>query len=225
MSLLGKVGISRIYRQLSRDLSAVLLVAAEVPLIDSELTLLLLLPAAVWVIAVFAGAFNRMIDRRNPVSALVRNIDLGPVSSAPRPPEWATRFVGDRLPRVNILLLPGAVVTAVAGAVTPVFVAGAVAVGLAALVGGVVAVTWLRGRGTGQSPLLPAVQRWLDRDRPEVALYFAGPAKDVYQANMWLAPIEALGRRAVVLLRSKRRSTSWPTPDCRWSAYLSHRTS
>ncbi|GIJ09595.1 CDP-glycerol glycerophosphotransferase family protein [Micromonospora andamanensis] len=203
VSLLGKVGISRVYRQLSRDLSAVLLVAAEVPLIDSELTLLLLLPAAVWVIAVFAGAFNRMIDRRNPISAQVRNIELGPVSLAPRPPEWATRFVGDRLPRVNILLLPGAVVTAVAGAVTPVFVAGAVAVGLAALVGGVVAVTWLRGRGTGQSPLLPAVQRWLDRDRPEVALYFAGPAKDVYQANMWLAPIEALGRRAVVLMRSK----------------------
>ncbi|NGM11441.1 hypothetical protein ENC19_01465 [Verrucosispora sp. CWR15] len=203
VNLLGKVGISRIYRQLSRDLSAVLLVAAEVPLIDQELTLLLLLPAAVWVIAVFAGAFNRMIDRRNPLSALVRNIDLGPVSAAPRPPEWATRFVGDRLPRVNVLLLPGAVVTAAASEPAPVFVAGAVAVGLAALVGGVVMVTWLRGRGAGQSPLLPAVQRWLDRDRPEVALYFAGPAKDVYQANMWLAPIEALGRPAVVLMRSK----------------------
>ncbi|MGC5053972.1 CDP-glycerol glycerophosphotransferase family protein [Micromonospora sp. DT48] len=203
MTLLQKVGINRAYRQLARDLSVVLLLAAEVPLAGSELTLLLLLPAAVWVIAVFAGAFNRMIDRRNPLSALVRNIDLGPMSSAPRPPQWASRVAGDRLPWVNALLIPGAVVAAVAGELAPVYLTGAVAVGLAALVGGVVAVTWLRGRGMGQSPLLPAVQRWLDRDRPEVALYFAGPAKDVYQANMWLAPIEALGRPAVVLMRSK----------------------
>ena len=47
------------------------------------------------------------------------------------------------------------------------------------------------------------MQRWLDSYRPEVALYFAGPAKDVYQANMWLAPTEALDQRAVVLMRSR----------------------
>ena len=51
--------------------------------------------------------------------------------------------------------------------------------------------------------MLPVVQRWLDGYRPEVALYFAGPAKDVYQANMWLAPTEALHQRAVVLMRSR----------------------
>jgi hypothetical protein len=50
---------------------------------------------------------------------------------------------------------------------------------------------------------MPAVQRWLDAYRPEVALYFAGPAKDVYQANMWLAPTEALRQRSVVLMRSR----------------------
>ena len=72
-----------------------------------------------------------------------------------------------------------------------------------ALIGAVVAVTWLRGRGTGKSPVLPVLQRWLDGYRPEVVLYFAGPAKDVYQANMWLAPTEALDQRAVVLMRSK----------------------
>ncbi|MDG4798733.1 CDP-glycerol glycerophosphotransferase family protein [Micromonospora sp. WMMD1082] len=202
-TLLQKVGINRVYRQLSRDLSVVLLVVAEVPLAGREPTLLLLLPAAVWVIAVFAGAFNRMIDRRNPLSVLVRNIDLGPMAAAPRPPQWAADVAGDRLPWSNVLLIPAAVVAAVAGEVAPVYVAGVVAVGLAAVVGGIVTLTWLRGRGSGQSPQLPALQRWLDGDRPEVALYFAGPAKDVYQANMWLAPIEALGRRAVVLMRSK----------------------
>ncbi|MFF0719958.1 CDP-glycerol glycerophosphotransferase family protein [Micromonospora sp. NPDC003816] len=202
-TLLQKVGINRVYRQLGRDLSVVVLVASQVSLTGTELTLLLLLPAAVWLVAVFAGAFNRMIDRRNPVSALVRNIDLGRMRSAPRPPEWASEVAGDRLPWANVLLIPAAVVAVVADDVTPVFVAGLVAVGLAGVVGGIVAFTWLRGRGTGQSPQLPAVQNWLNSYRPEVALYFAGPAKDVYQANMWLAPIEALGRRGVVLMRSR----------------------
>ncbi|RFS46922.1 CDP-glycerol glycerophosphotransferase family protein [Micromonospora craniellae] len=203
VTLLEKVGVSLVYRQLARDLSVVLLVAAHVPVTGVELTLLLLLPAVVWLIAVFAGAFNRMIDRRTADSALVRNIDLGRKRSAPRPPGWVAEAVGDRLPWTNVLLVPAAVVAVVASDVMPVFVAGAVAVGLAGVIGGIVAFTWLRGRGAGQSSPLPAVQQWLNSYRPEVALYFAGPAKDVYQANMWLAPIEAVGRHAVVLMRNR----------------------
>ncbi|MFJ6197825.1 CDP-glycerol glycerophosphotransferase family protein [Micromonospora sp. NPDC092111] len=202
-TLLEKVGLNRGYRQLSRDLATVLLVAATVPLTGVELTWLLLLPAAVWVIAVFAGALNTMIDRRNPVSALVRNIELGPVRSAPRPPEWISNLAGVQLAVLNVLLIPAAVVAAVRAEPAPILAVAALAAGLAALVGVVVALTWLRGRGTGNSPLLPVLQRWLDSYRPEVALYFAGPAKDVYQANMWLAPTEAVDQRAVVLLRSK----------------------
>ncbi|WBB69890.1 CDP-glycerol glycerophosphotransferase family protein [Micromonospora sp. WMMD812] len=201
--LLEKVGLHRSYRQLTRDLAAVLLVAAEVPLSGVELTLLLVLPAAVWVISVFSGALSTMIDRRNPLSALVRNIDLGPLKSAPRPPAWAQAVAGDRMPLLNILLVPAAVAAAVQDDVTPFLVAGAVALGVTAVIGAVIVLTWLRGRGSGQGPLLPAVQRWLDTYRPEVALYFAGPAKDVYQANMWLAPTEALDQRAVVLMRSR----------------------
>ncbi|MER5455125.1 CDP-glycerol glycerophosphotransferase family protein [Micromonospora sp. NPDC002389] len=203
VTLLEKVGVSLVYRQLARDLSVVLLVAAHVPVTGVELTLLLLLPAAVWLIAVFAGAFNRMIDRRTADSALVRNIDLGRKRSAPRPPGWVAEAAGDRLPWTNVLLVPAAVVAVVAADVMPVFLAGAVAVGLAGVIGGIVAFTWLRGRGAGQSSPLPAVQQWLNSYRPEVALYFAGPAKDVYQANMWLAPIEAVGRHAVVLMRNR----------------------
>ncbi|MEV5766155.1 CDP-glycerol glycerophosphotransferase family protein [Micromonospora sp. NPDC052213] len=202
-NLLVKVGLNRPYRQLARDLSVTLLVVANVNLSSGQLTVLLLLPAAVWVIAIFAGALTEMIDRRNPASALVRNIELGPLRSAPRPPEWVGRVTGDQLALVNVALVPAAVAAVVAEDVVPVFAVGAFTVAAAALVGGIVALTWLRGRGMGQSPLLPAVQRWLDSYRPEVALYFAGPAKDVYQANMWLAPTEALDQRGVVLLRSK----------------------
>ncbi|MEH1101443.1 CDP-glycerol glycerophosphotransferase family protein [Micromonospora sp. CPCC 205561] len=202
-TLLEKVGLRGDYRQLARDLAIVLLVVATVRPGAAELSLILLLPSAVWLISVFAGALATMIERRNPQSALVRNIELGPMRAAPRPPEWASWLAGDRLALVNVVLAPAAVFAAVLDNPAPVLGAGVVAVLAAALVGGLVALTWLRGRGMGQSPLLPAVQRWLDGYRPEVALYFAGPAKDVYQANMWLAPTEALDQRAVVLLRSK----------------------
>ncbi|WSG30083.1 CDP-glycerol glycerophosphotransferase family protein [Micromonospora ureilytica] len=201
--LLEKVGLHWSYRQLTRDLAAVLLVVAEVRLSGGELTLLLVLPAAVWVVSVFAGAFSTMIERRNPLSAMVRNIELGPLSSSPQPPAWAAAVAGDRMPLLNLLLVPAGVAAAVQHDATPFFVAGAVAVVATGLVGAIIALTWLRGRGAGQGPLLPAVQRWLDNYRPEVGLYFAGPAKDVYQANMWLAPTEALQQRAVVLMRSR----------------------
>ncbi|WP_435209337.1 CDP-glycerol glycerophosphotransferase family protein [Micromonospora sp. bgisy143] len=202
-ALLEKVGLTWAYRQLTRDLSAVLLVAAQVALDGVELSLLLILPAAVWVVSVFAGALSTMIDRRNPQSALVRNIELGPLRSAPRPPAWAAAVAGERMPLLNLLLVPAAVVAAVRHETTPYFIAAAVTVAATGVVGAIIALTWLRGRGSGQGPLLPAVQRWLDTYRPEVALYFAGPAKDVYQANMWLAPTEALNQRAVVLMRSR----------------------
>ncbi|GIJ77696.1 CDP-Glycerol:Poly(glycerophosphate) glycerophosphotransferase [Micromonospora phaseoli] len=197
-TLMEKAGLGLGYRQLARDVSVVLLVVAQVPLAGGELTLLLLLPATVWLIAVFAGAFRRIIDRRDG-GVLLRNVDLGQLP-APGLPSWAGGLTGDRLPWVNVLLVPAAVTAAVAGEVAPVYLAGAVAIGLAALVGGTVALTWLRGRGRGTR--LPAVQRWLDGYCPEVALYFAGPAKDAYQANMWLTPTEALDRRAVVFLRN-----------------------
>ncbi|MBQ0901417.1 CDP-glycerol glycerophosphotransferase family protein [Micromonospora sp. U21] len=206
-TLLEKVGLRGDYRQLTRDLAVVLLVVATVRPRAAELSVILLLPAAVWLTAVLAGALKTMIDRRNPVSALVRNIDLGPIAAAPRPPEWTAWLAGDRLALINVLLAPAAVVAAVRDDATAVLIAGGVAVAAAAVVGGTVAVTWLRGRGRGQSTLLPAVQRWLDSYRPEVALYFAGPAKDVYQANMWLAPTEALEQRAVVLMRSREAFT------------------
>ncbi|MBX7268070.1 CDP-glycerol glycerophosphotransferase family protein [Micromonospora sp. Llam7] len=202
-ALMEKAGLGLGYRQLARDGSVVLLVVAQVQLVGGELTLLLLLPATVWVIAVFAGAFRRIIDRRNPGGSMVRNIDLGRLGAAPGLPRWAAALTGDRLPWVNVLLVPASVVAAVAGTVGPVHLAGALAVGLAAVVGGTVGLTWLRGRGTGHGAQLSAVQRWLDGYRPEVALYFAGPAKDAYQANMWLGPTEALDRRAVVFLRNR----------------------
>lgn len=202
-ALLGKVGLTRSYRQLTRDAASVLLVISAVRPDAVPIAWLMVLVVSVWVIAVLSRALNTMIDRRNSVPALVRNIDLASNRSAPRPPSWAADATGDRLALSNILLIPGAVAAAVTGQVAPALVTGGIAVSIAAVVGLVVAATWLRGRGAGEPTLLPKVQFWLADHQPEVALYFAGPAKDVYQANMWLAPTEALERRAVVLMRSR----------------------
>ncbi|NLU78838.1 hypothetical protein HCA58_10690 [Micromonospora sp. HNM0581] len=202
-TLLGKAGLGLGYRQLARDVSVVLLVVAQVTPTGGALTLLLLLPTLVWVIAVFAGAFERIIDRRSPGGSMVRNIDLGRLGGGPQLPRWAVALSGDRLPWVNALLVPAAVAAALAGTVTPVHLAGVIAVGSAAVVGAMLAWIWLQGRGTGHGHRLSAVQRWLDSYRPEVALYFAGPGKDIYQANMWLAPIEAVDRPTVVFLRNR----------------------
>ncbi|NYT95525.1 CDP-glycerol glycerophosphotransferase family protein [Salinispora sp. H7-4] len=201
--LLTKVGLTGPYRQLTRDLASVLLVVAAVRPDSVSVAWLMVLVASVWVIAVLAGALNSIIDRRNAISVLVRNIDFGPVRLAPRPPSWAADIAGGRLTLLNIVLVPGALVAAATDDVAPVLIVAGVAVSVAAVVGLAVAATWLRGRSTGQPSPLPKVQHWLDVHQPEVALYFAGPAKDVYQANMWLAPTEALERPAVVLMRSR----------------------
>lgn len=53
----------------------------------------------------------------------------------------------------------------------------------------------LRGRSVA------AVTEALDRLRPQVILYFAASPEEVYQVDMWLAPVERLQRPAVVVLR------------------------
>ncbi|MFI7069424.1 CDP-glycerol glycerophosphotransferase family protein [Micromonospora sediminicola] len=199
--LLDKAGLGEVFRRLVRDLSVVLLVVAAVrPGVGGDVAVLLL-PAALWTVAVATSAVTKVIDGRVDPPAYTRNIDLGALSRVPVPPAWARWLAGLRLPLLNVLLVPAAVVAVAVDRVTPVVVTAAVTLVAGLVTAAVLASTALRGRGKAPGEL-PAVHDWLAREQPEVALYFAGPAKDVYQANMWLAPVEATGRRAVVLLRA-----------------------
>jgi hypothetical protein len=200
--LLEKGGLGLVWRQLTRDLSVVLLTVSAVRPGVGGTVVVILLPAALWAVAVGTGALAVLGERRASTPAYTRNIDLGGSGRVPAPPAWARRIEGDRLPLLNLLLVPAAVVAALADRVTPVVVTGLVTLAVGAVTAAVLALSWLRGRGRTPG-VLPALDAWLRRERPEVALYFAGPAKDVYQANMWLAPIEAAGHRAVVLLRAE----------------------
>ncbi|MEU3453755.1 CDP-glycerol glycerophosphotransferase family protein [Micromonospora sp. NPDC006766] len=200
--LLEKAGLGPVLRQLVRDLSVVLLIVAAVRPGAGATVAVLLLPAALWTVAVGTTALTRVAEGRAATPAFTRNIDLGALRRVPVPPTWAQRLADLRLPLLNVLLVPAAVAGALVDRVTPVVVTGLVTLAAGLVTATVLALAWLRGRG--QSPgVLPAVHEWMTRERPEVALYFAGPAKDVYQANMWLAPVEAAGRRAVVLLRAE----------------------
>ncbi|MFF4892755.1 CDP-glycerol glycerophosphotransferase family protein [Micromonospora chersina] len=200
--LLRKAGLGLVFRRLVRDLSVVLLVVSAVRPGRAGTLAVLLLPAALWTVAVGTTALARAVDGRAATPALTRNIDLGALRRAPIPPVWARRLAGLRLPLLNVLLVPAAVVAAAADRVTPVVVTGVVTLVAGLVTAAVLTLTRLPGREEAPG-VLPAVHDWLARERPEVALYFAGPAKDVYQVNMWLAPVEAAGRRAVVLLRSE----------------------
>ena len=200
--LLQKAGVGLVWRRLTRDLSVVLLIVSAVrPGVGATIAVMLL-PAGLWAVAVATTALTRIIDGRAATPAFTRNIDLGALRRVPVPPAWAHRLAGLRLPLLNVLLVPAAVVAALVDSVAPVVVTGLVTLAAGLVTGAVLALTGLRGRG-GSPGVLPAVHDWMARERPEVALYFAGPGKDVYQANMWLAPLEATGRRAVVLLRAE----------------------
>ncbi|SCG17429.1 CDP-Glycerol:Poly(glycerophosphate) glycerophosphotransferase [Micromonospora echinofusca] len=200
--LLEKAGIGQLHRHLARDLAVVLLIVTALRPGPTALVLVLLLPAVLLALALGTGVLARLGERGAAAVAFVRNIDLGGSSGAPRPPAWAVAVEGERLPLLNLLLVPAAVVAVLADEAAPVVLTAAVTLVAGALVAAVLALTWLRGRGRATSAL-PVVQSWLAREQPDLALYFAGPVKDVYQANMWLAPVEATGRRAVVLMRQE----------------------
>ncbi|MFI2711421.1 CDP-glycerol glycerophosphotransferase family protein [Micromonospora sp. NPDC018662] len=199
--LLAKAGVGATFRRLLRDLSVVLLVVAAVRPAVAGTVAVLLLPAALWTLAVLTTAVTKAIDGRVDPPAYTRNIDLGALRRVPVPPAWARGLAGLRMPLLNVLLVPAAVVAAAVDRVAPVVLTAAVTLVAGLVTAAVLALTALRGRG-GAPGVLPAVHAWLAREQPEVALYFAGPAKDVYQANMWLAPLAATGRRTVVLLRA-----------------------
>ncbi|MEV5692495.1 CDP-glycerol glycerophosphotransferase family protein [Micromonospora globbae] len=200
--LLEKAALGPVWRWLVRDLAVVLLIVSAVRPGVAGTVGALLLPAALWTVAVGTTALHRIVEGRAATPAFTRNIDLGAVRRVPVPPGWADRLAGAQMPLLNFLLLPAAVVAALVDRVSPVVVTGLVTLAAGLVTAAVLTLTFLRGRGRTPG-VLPAVEAWMTRERPEVALYFAGPAKDVYQANMWLAPVEAAGRRAVVLLRNE----------------------
>ncbi|MBV9291827.1 MAG: CDP-glycerol glycerophosphotransferase family protein, partial [Frankiales bacterium] len=137
-----------------------------------------------------------------PVST--RGVDLTGLALPPSPPEMVLTRSAERVHGVTTV---GVVAAALAVATTTPAVAfvgvGAVVVaGLAAV--GYLGWLLLSGRGClSREQLLVAVAERVSRNKPEVMLYHSGDPDTAYQANMWLATVDALPHGCVVMLRER----------------------
>jgi hypothetical protein len=61
---------------------------------------------------------------------------------------------------------------------------------------------WRDYRSGLRRQAVAATTEAVGRYEPEVILYFAGAAEELYQLRMWFAPVERLGLRTLVLVRS-----------------------
>ncbi len=59
-------------------------------------------------------------------------------------------------------------------------------------------------RAGTRGAVVTAVTDAVERLRPEVVVYFAATAEETYQPEMWLEPVERLGRPAAVIVRDHR---------------------
>ncbi|MFJ6954356.1 hypothetical protein ACISRB_23320, partial [Micromonospora aurantiaca] len=119
-TLLDKAGLGETFRRLVRDLSVVLLVVAAVRPGVAGTVAVLLLPAALWTVAVATNAVTKVIDGRVDPPAYTRNIDLGALRRVPVPPAWARLLAGLSMPLLNVVLVRAAVVASALDRVAPV---------------------------------------------------------------------------------------------------------
>nr|WP_223201137.1 hypothetical protein [Micromonospora sp. M42] len=215
--LLDKAGLGETFRQLVRDLSVVLLVVVSARPGVAGTIAVLLLPAALWTVAVATNAVTKVIDGRVDPPAYTRNIDLGALRRVPVPPAWARWLAGLNMPLLNVLLVPAAVVAAARDQVAPVVVTGLVTLAAGLVTAAVLALTALRGRGS-QPGVLPAVHDWMPGNaRGRALLRRPGQrtsTRPTCGSPRWRRPAAARWFCCAPLTRS----SSSPTPGCRSSA-------
>ncbi|GAA1008790.1 hypothetical protein Aple_063470 [Acrocarpospora pleiomorpha] len=120
------------------------------------------------------------------------------------PPETLLSWHGVRLLYVDVLPVGLTALGALAG----VDWLGALGVGAALLLmaGAVLALAWHVRRAAplaDRRRVIWAVDQRVREYRPEVLLYFSGPANAIYQASMWLPVLENIDRRAMIVLRER----------------------
>ena len=143
-----------------------------------------------------------MVAKLRRLPLVTRNLDLGDFEVPKRPPALATDPLGaDAVaPVVAALGLTismhdgGSSGYAAAGLAIAVVLALVSAVVLAVHVGTLMRAN-LRGRLTEAATIA------IEDLAPEVVVYFAATVEEIYQVQMWLDPVERLGRRSVVVLR------------------------
>jgi CDP-Glycerol:Poly(glycerophosphate) glycerophosphotransferase len=155
-------------------------------------------------LAIAAEALRVGVAKLRLLPLVTRNLDLGDFSLPKPPPAVAT----DPLGVDGIVVLVAALGLTIAmhrdgsaGIATAGLAIATVVAAMPALLLGSHVATLLRAKL--RSRLTEAATTAIEALAPEVVLYFAATADEIYQVQMWLEPIEALGRPAVVVLRSE----------------------
>ncbi|HWC34982.1 MAG TPA: CDP-glycerol glycerophosphotransferase family protein [Mycobacteriales bacterium] len=180
---------------------AVTLVAAR------NLALAAAVPATVAIAVVVAATavaqrLRELVVRMRRTPLRSRNLDLGEFRMPRRAPRLMMRPRGLEWLPVAVAATGAAVAGRDGGDAL-----GVAAIVLAALLACVpVAVLarllWRDHRTRLRERATDAISRAVGRYEPELILYFAGSAEELYQLRMWFAPVERLGLRVLIVVRS-----------------------
>ncbi|MFF3664329.1 CDP-glycerol glycerophosphotransferase family protein [Microtetraspora malaysiensis] len=199
---LGRLQLPATLRFMMREMAAVLLLARTA---GAESPWFALLAGGLflfhWMRAVQSGLATYLNRCHNLKPVDTRNLD---VSSPPAPPETLVNWRGARLLYLDAL----PVGTAAFGALTgndwlgSAGVAGALVLETAAVLA--LSVYVLRAAPLAdRRHVVATVDERVRAYRPEVLLYFSGPADSAYQATMWLGALERIRSRVLVVLRER----------------------
>lgn len=145
--------------------------------------------------AVVTTAANEAAARERRAPLLTRNVELG--LQLPRP---SRRVVVTTVASAAMPLAALAVAVAPRAGAVAALLTGATVAAATELVAAVATAMRLRGR-RARVLVSDAARDALTRLQPQVLLYFAGAPEEVYQADMWLGPLERADVGAVVLVR------------------------
>jgi hypothetical protein len=153
-------------------------------------------------VGIAAEALRLVVAKLRRLPLITRNLDLGDFAVPKPPPSLATDPMGaDSVVAVVAALgltiamhHSGSLGVSIAGLAVAAVIAAIPALLLLAHVG------TLR-RANLRSRLTDAATTAIEVLAPEVVLYFASTPEEIYQVQMWLEPIERLGRPAALVLR------------------------
>lgn len=206
LNRLGAVQAGLAHRFLIRQVLLVLLVARTSTHDASPVHVLLGSLLLFHGLQVLHAAVATLVRLRRKMPLSTRNIDLSAVGIhiPGAPPPLLLNRPRQKMAHLDVPLVAGTLATALTGAGG--YGAAGACVTLAAAAAYTAAlVPWLRPsrRPPRAQAVLAGVDEWLGDHRPETVLYFSGSKDSAYQVNMWLATMEQLPGRSLVLLRER----------------------
>jgi hypothetical protein len=145
------------------------------------------------------------VRQRRRLPVVTRNLDLGALRIPDPPPQWLITDYTRRALFAGVLPVTGGLMWALTGSAAWGLASAALALAAAAGICAVMFRHVRRNRHLSDTarPLAVVLAR-VQEYQPEVVLYFSGERDSMYQVNMWLSPLAALRRPAMIILRERQ---------------------